>query len=170
MNTIMKLAIACFVVSICLAASSAAAAQSADEAAIQNLEKNYINAFNAKDVGRIMASYQPGEGLFVFDVTPPRQHVGWADYQKDWQDLFAAFPGPIHQEMVDLHFKVVGPVAYGHNIQSGYLTRKDGTRLNVAVRVTDVYRKEHGRWLIVQEHVSVPVDLDAGKPDLLSKP
>jgi hypothetical protein len=36
--------------------------------------------------------------------------------------------------------------------------------------VSDVYRKLHGRWLIVQEHVSVPVDLDAGIPDLMSKP
>jgi hypothetical protein len=28
----------------------------------------------------------------------------------------------------------------------------------------------HGHWLIVQEHLSVPVDLDTGKADLLSKP
>jgi hypothetical protein len=27
-----------------------------------------------------------------------------------------------------------------------------------------------GRWLIIHEHVSVPVDLDTGKPDLSSKP
>jgi hypothetical protein len=33
-----------------------------------------------------------------------------------------------------------------------------------------VYRKLRGHWLIVQEHVSVPVDLDTGKADLLSKP
>jgi ketosteroid isomerase-like protein len=38
------------------------------------------------------------------------------------------------------------------------------------VRVTDVYKKAHRRWLIVHEHVSVPVDLDTGKPDLASKP
>jgi hypothetical protein len=38
------------------------------------------------------------------------------------------------------------------------------------VRVTDVYRKLKGKWLIVQEHVSVPVDLATQKPDLLSKP
>jgi len=27
-----------------------------------------------------------------------------------------------------------------------------------------------GKWLIVQEHVSVPVDLVSGKPDMMSKP
>jgi hypothetical protein len=38
------------------------------------------------------------------------------------------------------------------------------------VRVTDVYRKLKGKWLIVQEHVSVPVDLATQKPDLQSRP
>jgi hypothetical protein len=38
------------------------------------------------------------------------------------------------------------------------------------VRVTDDYRKLAGKWKIVQEHVSVPVDLGTMKPDLLSKP
>jgi len=42
--------------------------------------------------------------------------------------------------------------------------------VDVVVRVTDVYRKIKGEWLIVQEHVSFPVDIDSGKADLLSKP
>jgi hypothetical protein len=42
--------------------------------------------------------------------------------------------------------------------------------LELVVRVTDVYRKLKGKWLIVQEHVSVPVDVGTQTPDLLSKP
>ncbi len=42
--------------------------------------------------------------------------------------------------------------------------------MDVAVRVTNVYRKIKGHWPIVQEHVSFPVDIDTGKADLLSKP
>jgi ketosteroid isomerase-like protein len=64
----------------------------------------------------------------------------------------------------------VGAVAYSHSIQQTQLTRKDGSKLDVVARVTDVYRNMGGRWLIVEEHVSVPVDLDTQKPDLLSKP
>jgi hypothetical protein len=30
--------------------------------------------------------------------------------------------------------------------------------------------KVDGNWLIAHEHVSVPVDVTAGKPDLMSKP
>ena len=45
-----------------------------------------------------------------------------------------------------------------------------GNKLDLTVRVTDVYKRARGRWLIIHEHVSVPVDLDTDKPDLASKP
>ena len=41
--------------------------------------------------------------------------------------------------------------------------------IDLTVRLTDVYRKINGNWLIVHEHVSVPVDLNTLKPDLTSK-
>jgi ketosteroid isomerase-like protein len=53
---------------------------------------------------------------------------------------------------------------------AGYFTGPDSARLTVAVRVTDALRRMGGKWLIFQEHVSVPVDLATGKADLLSKP
>ena len=34
------------------------------------------------------------------------------------------------------------------------------------MRVTDAYRKIDGHWLVTMEHVSVPVNLDTGEPDL----
>jgi ketosteroid isomerase-like protein len=46
----------------------------------------------------------------------------------------------------------------------------DGSPMEMTVRVTDVYRKMDDKWLIVQEHASVPVDLTTGKADLMSKP
>lgn len=141
-----------------------------DKAAIEALEAQFAVAFNAKDVSAIMRLYEPGSGLFVFDLSPPRQHVGWADYKADWEDTFKPIPGPIHFSISHLSVTVVGPVAYGHSIQEVRFTRANGSKGDLVVRVTDVYRKMHGRWLIVQEHVSVPVDPDTGKADLLSKP
>jgi ketosteroid isomerase-like protein len=141
-----------------------------DKAAIEALEARFAAAFNAKNVNAIMRVYEPGQSLFVFDVTPPRQHVGWANYQADWEGTIKATPGPIHFSISHLSVTVVGPVAYGHSIQKVLFTRANGAKAELVVRVTDVYRKIHGRWLIVQEHVSVPVDIDTGKADLLSQP
>jgi ketosteroid isomerase-like protein len=61
-------------------------------------------------------------------------------------------------------------VAYGHSIQDSHFTAKDGSKAELVARVSDVYRKIDGHWKIVQEHVSVPVDLDTMKADPLSKP
>ncbi len=140
-----------------------------DRAQIQALEKGFGAAFAAKNVNKIM-SYYAHDGLFVFDVTPPRQHVGWADYKKDWQDFLGAVPGPVTFTLSDLAITVVGPVAWSHSIQDIQYAGKGGAKTEFTARVTDVYRKLAGKWLIVQEHVSVPVDLDTGKADLLSKP
>jgi uncharacterized protein (TIGR02246 family) len=140
-----------------------------DEAKIRTLEQQFAAAVQAKDVAKIMAVYAP-EGLFVFDLAPPRQYVGQAAYKKDWENLFAGTTGPMKFSVSDLSVTVVGTVAYGHSIQSVNWTGKNGKPGAMVVRVTDVYRKTGGKWLIVQEHVSVPVDLDTGKPDMMSKP
>ena len=141
-----------------------------DKAAIEALEQRFADAVNARDVDAIMKVYAPGATLVVFDVTPPRQYVGAEDYKKDWQGLFAAFPGPVKFLITDLQITTGEMLAYSHSIQDAIFTKKDGTVFHLVVRVTDVYRKSHGHWLIVHEHVSVPVDLDSLKPDLLSKP
>ena len=140
-----------------------------DKVTIQALEEKYIKAFNAKDVNAIMAIYAPGDQLFVFDAVPPREYPSWDAYKKDWEALFAAYPGPVTDTLQELSINVVGPVAYSHHIESVHFTQKDGTGLDMVSRVTDVFRKLNGKWLIVQEHISFPVDLDTGKADLLSK-
>lgn len=163
------------VISIAILASANAVAADkpaagADKAAIQALEDTYNEGFNSKDVDKVMSAYAPGNQLFVFDVVPPREYKGWEAYKKDFEELFSSFPGPMKNTISEQTIHVVGSVAYGHNIQSGEFTAKDGTKLKIVARTTDIYRKMNGKWLIVEEHNSVPVDLGTMKPDLLSKP
>ena len=148
---------------------SSSSSGSSDKAKIEVLYQEFIKACNAKDVNGIMAHYDPNE-LFVFDLVPPREYPSWDAYKKDWEGVFTSMPGPMEISISNLAITVVGPVAYARSIQSGYFTAQDGSRADIAVRVTDVLRKVKGKWLIVQEHASVPVDLASGKADLLSKP
>jgi len=165
-------AIAAALVATCLSAGVPARAQTKDEQEIRALESRFAAAFNAKDLDAIMKVYVPGNDLFVFDVGVPRQHVGWEDYKKDWQDYLALFKGPIKFTISDLSVMSDGKIGYGHSIQQVSGTGTDGTPMNMVARVTDVYRKIDGKWLIVQEHVSVPIDFSGPKPmpDLMSKP
>lgn len=153
----------------CIYAQTKTATTTDAKAEIEALETRYNDGFNAKNINKIMACYAPGKGLFVFDAVPPREYPSWDAYKRDWESLFFAYPGPASNTISEQSLTVVGSVAYGHNIQAASFTRKDGSRVNVTVRVTDVYRKMKTGWLIVQEHVSVPVDLDTAKADLLSK-
>lgn len=145
-------------------------AQSKDEQQIRALEDRFAADFRAKDVDAIMKFYVPGNELFVFDVDPPRQHVGWDDYKKDWQDYFAGLKGPVQFDLSEVSVTTDGKLAYGHSIQHVAGTTQDGSPFDITVRVTDDYRKVDGKWLIAQEHVSVPVDLTTDKGDLMSKP
>ena len=137
---------------------------------IRALEERFVAAFKAKDVDAIMKVYAPDQTLVVFDVVPPRQYVGAAAYRKDWQAFLDSFDGPITVELTDLGVVADRNLAYSHSIQRVAGTDKHGKKLDLTVRVTDVYKKAHGRWLIIHEHVSVPVDLETDKPDLSSKP
>jgi uncharacterized protein (TIGR02246 family) len=149
-----------------------AQAQSKDEQEIRALEDKFAAAFNAKDVDAIMKLYIPGSELFVFDLGVPRQHVGWDDYKKDWQDFLGSTKGPVKFDIRDLSIVSDGKIAYSHSIQHVSLTGKDGAAMDYIVRVTDDYRKVNGKWLIAQEHVSVPIDFSGPKPvpDMMSKP
>jgi uncharacterized protein (TIGR02246 family) len=157
-----------------LASANAVAADppaaGADKAAIQALEDTYNEGLNSKDVDKVMSVYAPGKQLFVFDVVPPREYKGWDAYKKDFEELFSGFPGPMKNTISEQTIHVVGSLAYGHNIQSGEFTGKDGTKVKIVVRTTDIYRKMNGKWLIVEEHNSVPIDMDTMKAELLSKP
>jgi uncharacterized protein (TIGR02246 family) len=146
------------------------AAHADDQADIKALEQRYVTAVKSKDVKAIMACYVPDESLVVFDVVPPRQYVGAKAYQKDWEDLFAAYPGPADVEMSDLSVMTEGNLGYGHNIQHTTLNDKAGKKTTVILRVSNGYRKVNGQWLISHEHVSVPVDLATGKAELTAKP
>ena len=167
----LTVAVAAFTFAVAFVASQTGVrATSSDEASIRALEDRFVTAVNAKDVSAIMKVYVPDESLFVFDVVPPRQYVGAKAYAKDWTDLLGMLNGPLKFEISDLSVATNGTMGFGHSIQ--HLTGSDtkGQPIDLTVRVTDVYRKIKGKWLVVHEHVSVPVDLNTGKPDMSSKP
>src|SRR5258708_6898766 len=117
-----------------------------------------------------MKIYVADESLLVFDVVPPRQYVGAKAYRKDWEGFFTTFKGPAKMEITDLSVTADTTLGFGHSIQRVTGTDTKDKPIDITVRVTDGYRKIKGNWLIVHEHVSIPVDLDTMKPDPSSKP
>ena len=152
-------------ITLCLATPSHA--KHDDLAQIKAMEDALTRAVNARDLDAVMSAYLGGDGLFVFDVVPPRQFVGAAAFRADRKAFLA---GPISYRTSDLVVETHGTVAFGHKILHAVGADGAGHAYDFTARVTDVYRKIDGKWLIVQEHASVPVDATTGTADLKSTP
>jgi ketosteroid isomerase-like protein len=145
-------------------------AKGSDEAEIRAMEAAMIKAFEAKDLDHALAAYLQDETLFVFDAIPPRQYVGIKAWRADNEAFVGLFQGPLKAEMSDLSVTANGKLGFGHNIQRFSGTDKSGKPIDMTFRVSDGYKKINGKWVIVEEHISFPVDIATGKADLSSKP
>jgi ketosteroid isomerase-like protein len=146
-----------------------AAAAAANDGRIDSLYRNLVRAIDHKDLDAIMSAYANDGSLFVFDVVPPREYVGWPAYRKDWKSLLAS----LRTAKVSLgEFRVVtsGDVAYDHYVLNFASVDREGHAETTVIRATDVLRKRGGAWSIVQEHFSVPFDYETGKADPMSRP
>jgi hypothetical protein len=74
------------------------ASPSKDKDEIRAMYAQFPAAFRGKDVDAIMKLYAPGDELALYDVTPPRQYVGFNAVRKDYEEFFAAFSGAVDKE------------------------------------------------------------------------
>ena len=79
-------------------------------------------------------------------------------------------PRPLKLNVMDLSITIAGKIAYSHSIQHLSCTNKDGSPVEMNASVTDVYRKIGGKWLIVLEHLSVPIHIATGRAEMMSNP
>lgn len=170
MKTANKFGVAIIAAFAITGASTLARAGAADEAQIKALESRFAAAVEAKDIDALMASYAPGDSLIVFDIIPPRQYTGWDAYKKDWAGVLVGCADSPKLEITDLDVAADRNLAFSHSIQHFACTDPKGAKFEMTMRATDVYRKSNGKWHIVHEHLSAPIDLATGKADLTSKP
>jgi uncharacterized protein (TIGR02246 family) len=137
-------------------------------AQIQQLIKDYQTAFKARDLDGIMAIYDPE--VVAFDITPPLKFKGAPAYRESWKKFLDAYEGPIDMEIKELSVSFSQGVAFSHNLERFTGKLKNGQQSEMWVRVTDTYMKKNGKWRIVHEHVSVPIDFESGKALLDLKP
>jgi ketosteroid isomerase-like protein len=138
--------------------------KSADETQILKQINGLVDAVRSKDLERTMSFYSPD--IVSFDLEPPLQYTN----TKRWKQTFAAFEGPIGYEIRELSITGNNDLAFAHSLNRSSGTLKNGTRSETWVRWTACFRKLGGNWLIVHDHVSVPVDPATGKASMDLKP
>ncbi|MGH7948180.1 MAG: YybH family protein [Candidatus Binataceae bacterium] len=167
-----KFVVAAVLLALAIAAPRLAGAQDDTKAEkeLRAIGARWADAFRRKDADALIKLYVPGKSLVVFDVIPPRQYVGSDAYRQDFKSFFDSFKGPIKLEVSDYFVSARGGMGYARSIQHVVGRDANGRRVDVTVRSTDCFQKIDGKWYIVHEHVSVPVDLNTAKADLQSKP
>jgi ketosteroid isomerase-like protein len=147
--------------------SFAARAFAADaKAEVTDLEHKCAAATN---IDELMACYDNSDALVVYDIGTPREFDGPKAVRGDFQNFLANEKNPII-EFVSLNVVTDGKMALANSVQHYTATDKSGKPVDMTFRVTDVWRREGGKWKIIHTHVSFPIDLASGKADMQSKP
>jgi uncharacterized protein (TIGR02246 family) len=131
------------------------------ETEIKSLLDTWSAAVAAKDVDGLMSLYAPD--IVYFDVVPPLQFAGTEAVRKNFQRWFDIWASGIKSESRDLRIVTGGDAAIAFKLHRASGTRKDGREVAMWVRVTVACRRANGRWLITHEHVSLPVEMPAGR-------
>jgi ketosteroid isomerase-like protein len=110
------------------------------------------------------------EDVVSYDVTDPLRRDGKAPSRKRAAEWLAAYDGPVRWENRDVEIVGDSDVAFGHSLSRVTGKLKTGVAVDMWFRTTLGFRRIGGRWLIAQEHGSVPFDAESGKASLSLQP
>ena len=112
-----------------------------------------------KDIDRLMSFYSPD--IVYFDLVPGLQYTGSPALRDRFLHWFDAFEGPIGQEISDLNISASADIAVASMLIRASGTLNNGLELGYWVRATSCFtRSDHG-WLVMHEHISLPVDFES---------
>ena len=75
-------------------------------AAIRQRVADGVEAVRAKDIDAVMALY--ASNIASFDIGPPLRYGGADNKRRAWQEVFAAYAGPIAYEIHALNVTTAG--------------------------------------------------------------
>ena len=132
-----------------------------DVDAIRAQRQGWHDAFESKDVEKILTYYAPGDELVSYDIMPPLEYSGLEVYRESWKNFLGAFEGNPGMDNKDLQIKCSGDVGFVTNLIRLY-GKMNGQDVSMWLRESCGLRKIDGKWLLVHDHVSVPMDLSNG--------
>lgn len=147
-----------------LCGASVAADMSTEESEIRAVYAATAKAVSEQSPAGAMAGY--ADDVLVYDISPPLRVTGKDHNIKTYETFFAATKGPYWVKFQDLKVKVFDPKnAYVTGYLEQGFTMNTGEKVSQRIRLTDVLEKRNGKWQIVHEHISAPVDMETGKAD-----
>jgi ketosteroid isomerase-like protein len=113
-------------------------------------------AWSTLDASKAAPFYAKDPNLAFFDVTP-LQYKGWQDYEDGFKKATADYKSLEVTLEPDFRAMQLGNIAWATYTFDLVVQPKTGDVVKQQGRGTDVLEKRGERWLIVHEHVSVPM-------------
>jgi len=137
--------------------SAQTAKGSAVDPVFKDLIRQYYEAWNSANTDKPAPLYAKDAGLVFYDLTPLK-YTGWDEYKQGVQKYF--FDNMASGTLTpkdDLQATRKGNIAW--TTVTGHLSAKmkDGKAMEMDFRHTAIWEKRGGKWLMVHEHVSAPL-------------
>jgi ketosteroid isomerase-like protein len=144
---------------LALIAISVAAQKETKSAAGESVDKAYLqkiwDGWATLDTANVKAYYAQGPYVF-FDIAPVK-YSSWDEYQNGVARELADYKSARFKLNDDTQIHQSGAAHWVTSTLAFEMTRKSGKIEMGTMRWTAVFEKHSGNWLIVHEHVSVPM-------------
>jgi ketosteroid isomerase-like protein len=128
-----------------------------EEAAFRKLIDSYCAAWSTANPDNAAKFYAKDDGLVFYDLAPFSYH-SWKEYREGVQKAF--FDNASAAKLTvgkDLKVTRRGNIAWMSVPMHLSVTAKDGKTTEAEVRYTGIWERRGSNWLIVHEHLSVPM-------------
>jgi ketosteroid isomerase-like protein len=147
---------------VCLSLSTFSASGKAARKAVTNgplPDKAYLqkiwDGWCTLDPSNVAQFYAQGQHTF-YDLAPVK-YESWDEYDKGVRNILANYKSASVTVNDDAQIHAAGAYAWGTATLKSDMTQKSGKRDLATFRWTFVFEKQDGKWLIVHEHVSEPI-------------
>jgi ketosteroid isomerase-like protein len=148
-----------FLVAFLVASGGLAQTKKAEKTASGAPDKAHLqkiwDAWSTLDPANASQFYAQGPHAF-FDIAPLK-YASWDEYQKGAVAVLADFKTAKLTVNDDAEIHPAGSIVWATATVKEDATMKSGKREMGNFRWTVVFAKEGGKWLIVHEHISVPM-------------
>jgi ketosteroid isomerase-like protein len=145
---------------VALAIAFAVASSRAVSKDVKGPDKAYLqkiwDGWSTLDTANVAGFYASGPHTF-FD-TAPLKYSSWEEYQRSVAKELAEYKSAKFTVNDDADLHPAGNQTWGTATVKYEMTHKNGKVDMGNMRWTVVFGKEDGKWLIVHEHVSVPME------------
>lgn len=155
-----------FVVSLCVtpaqgrSAGASGAAPGGAETDFRSLMEKNLAAWDTLDPAKAAPFYSQEPDRVFFDVGPMK-YSGWAEYAEGVKKMIGDFASLKFTLGDDARTHRQGNLAWATATWTANVVTKQGAKQTLAGRWTVVWEKRGSDWLIVHEHVSVPLPAPA---------